>query len=167
MLANASPYERLLALHDDPLDVAASLADVLVTDEIRARYDEMQRRHDNELPSDSYRLPKTNSPVTQEQLSDLLKTLGYVSVEESRQRRTVIWQRPEYEDDAQVNLPRLITIESPNFCSAEFAEPVYDRHYVIDLLTNLGGASLWRALRGTIMRGLEARPDFKRSAGTS
>jgi uncharacterized membrane protein YeaQ/YmgE (transglycosylase-associated protein family) len=38
-LSKASPYERLLALHDDPLDVAAVLAGVTLTPDIMSRYE--------------------------------------------------------------------------------------------------------------------------------
>jgi hypothetical protein len=161
-LGSSSPYERLLALHDDPLDVAAMLANVTITNEIRARYDEMQSLLYEKPAANSQHLPTTNFPITQEGLAELLKTLGYVPVNGSAQQRTIIWERPEYEDDTQVNLPRLITIQAPNFHSDEFPEPVYDRHYVIDLLMSLGGTSLWRALRAAIMRGSEARPDLER-----
>jgi uncharacterized membrane protein YeaQ/YmgE (transglycosylase-associated protein family) len=38
-LFKSSPYERLLALHDDPLDVAAVLAGVTLTPDIISRYE--------------------------------------------------------------------------------------------------------------------------------
>jgi len=40
-LESASTYEKLLALHDDPIDVAATLAGISLTEEHLARYDEM------------------------------------------------------------------------------------------------------------------------------
>src|ERR1700761_5233619 len=42
-LSSSSPYERLLALHDDPLDVAAVLLGVKLTPEITERYDAVMK----------------------------------------------------------------------------------------------------------------------------
>ncbi len=38
-LSDASPYERLLALHDDPLDIASKLTGIAITPAIELRYD--------------------------------------------------------------------------------------------------------------------------------
>jgi hypothetical protein len=145
-LADSSPYERLLALHDSPLEIAAMLADVPVTDDIRARYDELQARLRAEASVDTARLPKTNYPVTRQQLSNILSTLGYAPVQ-GADDQFQIWERPEYKEEAPVNLPRLITVPAPGFRANQFLESVYDRSFVIDLLTSIGGASLWRTLR--------------------
>jgi hypothetical protein len=53
-LSNSSPYERLLALHDDPLDVAAVLLSVTLTPEIISRYEAMV--------SESYPAQGINNP---------------------------------------------------------------------------------------------------------
>ena len=53
-LESASSYEKLLALHDDPLDVAAMLAGISLTEEHLARYDEMTRRSANTRAMEAY-----------------------------------------------------------------------------------------------------------------
>src|SRR5215218_8727428 len=75
-LASSPPYERLLALHDDALEVAAMLAGVSITNEIRCQYEEMQSHLLRERVSDPGQLPRTNFPVPPERLTELLSTFG-------------------------------------------------------------------------------------------
>ncbi len=134
-LASASPYERLLVLHDDPLDVAAALADISLTTEHLRRYDELRARWESDLsPAEQ---PITNDPVSLEQLAAFLNGLGYFRMPDSNDAY-LTWQLMERpEQDERLWGPQRITTMLPNFRTPTGRQMVYDRSYVTSLFLSI------------------------------
>ncbi len=134
-LANAVPLERLLALHDDPIDVAASLADVRLTDEHLAQYDEILAQDALER-SLAEGMSQTEEPVTLGSLDFVFGQLGYSRVQHDRAGQLVQWDRVIPETNDTVFFPRLLTLLAPHFWAEGYSEAVYDKSYLIHMLTH-------------------------------
>jgi hypothetical protein len=139
-LDSATPTERLLALHDDPIDVAATLAGSAITPEMLALYDKVVGRLDNfsrrfELHSG---ILQTTAPVTLAQLDSLLGNFSYEPVPHRDQTAFRTWQKTQNVTwDALGDFPRFITLLAPDFSTQGMSEAVYDRDYIIDLILHL------------------------------
>ena len=146
-LSDASPEERLLALRDDPLDVAAALLDVEVTPAIADRYNALLfGPNTTELLVDSPRhyydalsilehgtnrtsgkQRRRGALVSEIAFGRLMERLGY-SRSEARRGRIDAWtfnQTPV----PRVGLPSAILVLAPMF-STSYGEPAYDTHFV-------------------------------------
>lgn len=135
-LASAPPLERLLALHDDPIDVAASLADVSLTDEHLVRYDKILAQDALDRFRAAEGMPPTDEPVTLGSLDLAFGQLGYKRVQHETPGLLVEWKRVIPEASDAVFFPRLLTLLVPRFWAEGYSEPVYDKSYVIAMLTH-------------------------------
>ena len=88
-LQQASPYERLLALHDDPLDVAAVLTGITLTPEISSRYEEFLSHDPPTIALGSppyFLIPRRRVLVSMEEVTRQMTNLGYRRVRPQRSR---------------------------------------------------------------------------------
>jgi hypothetical protein len=143
-LSNSSPYERLLALHDDPLDVAAVLLGVTLTPEIISRYEALisavypeQEVYDpplvvleapkrpapdwgSELPKRRERKkPRKTQLVSMSAFERVMDRLGYTRA--GQREETLLWfndGRPSRE------LPKFVTTLAPSHRTSH-NEPAY------------------------------------------
>jgi hypothetical protein len=130
-LAKSSPEERLLALHDDPIDVATMLTGFSVDQDQLSAYSEMLKA--SEVIS-LEGLPKTLHPVRASTLDRTLRELGYERIQSGLGRPYHLW---EQRGDLRSQLPQVLTLSTPQFRAEDISELVYDRGEVLDFLVNI------------------------------
>jgi hypothetical protein len=130
-LAESPPDERLLALHDDPLDVATMLTGFSVNQDQLSVYDEMLKASENVSLEG---IPKTIHPVTASTLDRTLRELGYERIQSGLGRPYNLWEQT---DVHRSQLPRILTLSVPQFRAAGTRELVYDRNEVLDFLVSI------------------------------
>jgi hypothetical protein len=74
--------------------------------------------------------------VTLGSLDFVFGQLGYRRVQHEKARLLVQWERVIREADDAVFFPRLLTLLVPHFWAEGYLEPVYDKSYVIHMLTH-------------------------------
>ena len=134
-LATAPLFERLLALHESPIEVAATLTGTPITDEMNSRYEDLLVRQDSpRLRSWDDRYPMPIRPVTKETIEAVLRLFGYDKVE-SREDGWVLWRSTDLED-VERHIARRVSIPSPQLHTST-GERVYDLYFVLDLISYL------------------------------
>jgi hypothetical protein len=134
-LANASRLERLLALHDDPIDIAASLTGVRLSDEHLVQYDEILAQDALERFRAAEGMSPTDEPVTLGSLDFVFGQLGYARVQQ-KSELLVEWERVIQAPADTVFFPRTLTLLVPHFWAERYSEPVYDKSHLIYMLTH-------------------------------
>jgi hypothetical protein len=134
-LANAPLHERLIALHESPIDVASTLTGIAVTDAMIARYDDLMVRQDSPHPRPlDKRSARTFWPVREKTVEDILKLFGYEK-QDGFGDGAVLWQLSKL-DGVDPNLRPRVFVPSPQIPVAT-GEKLYDIVFVIDLITFL------------------------------
>jgi len=149
-LSEAPSFERLLALHDDPLDIASKLAGIPISHEIQLRYDDFLAGQDQRLLSGTLwheqiskipfvlseppalPPPRRSGLVSLPKLQEILRSLGYEYVGEHDGR--MIWQvTPTIADD---RMPIYISWLMPRFHTSH-GYPAFETDFVLDLFGQL------------------------------
>jgi hypothetical protein len=85
-------------------------------------------------------MPKTLHPVTFKHFQATLNGLGYGLGRIDPDKPILDWWRDSPGKSAiGGDLPKFVTTLKPDFTADGYAEPVYDRSYVVDLLVHLFG----------------------------
>jgi hypothetical protein len=138
-LANAPFHERLIALHESPIDVASALTGTAVTDEMIARYEDLMVRQDSPRPRPwDEHSARVFLPVPEKAVADVLKLFGYEK-SEGYGDGTVLWQLVKREGVDQNLRPRVL-IPPPQVAVSGVAtggQQLYDLSFVIDLMSYL------------------------------
>lgn len=136
-LADASPEERILALHDDPVDIAAALADAAgVTEGQLKKYDALVQGIDEQRPRRRERVG-TDSPVPVAGLDLVLKQFGYKRLRSPEDSPFLMWSATRA---AQEGSPKVVTISKPYHEVPGHPEPVFDRNEVVDMIVMLASS---------------------------
>jgi hypothetical protein len=135
LLAIASPTERLLAMHESPLEVASGLTGIAITADHIERYERLAAEFEERAlrPSES---ASTSAPVTLQQLDDVLFRVGYERLPAEDGRSFVHWVLNERGGSA---FPRVLTLSVPRVVSDKTTDRVYDRSAVLDFLVMVYG----------------------------
>jgi hypothetical protein len=184
-LSKSSPYERLLALHDDPLDVAAVLLGVTLTPEITSRYEAMlskgypARVIDNppRKVSEATERPvpdwppdllgpregrRTTALVSMLAFERLMDRLGYARARQ--EGKVLVWQLPQGRGSSR-GLPQVVATLAPMY-STSHKQPAYDVRYILDVYDHIIAlAAHSRAPLGTLKMVREQRDQFAREFG--
>jgi hypothetical protein len=137
-LAGASPAERMLAMHESPLEVAASLTGTTITTEHIQQCERLLAKIADRAPADG-KIIFTPSPITLEQLDAVLYRVGYRRLAVDDKRHFLHWM---LDKDESLQFPRLVTLSAPQFASDGISELVYDRDYILDALVTLYGDAI-------------------------
>jgi hypothetical protein len=131
-LADAAPEERLLALHDDPMDIATMLTGFSVNQEQLVAYNEMVRTFEREASQKKF--ATTERPVSLSTLDMALSRLGYKRIQNEIGRPYHSWRQINPDDRS---IAYLLTLSAPQFRAEGFPEAVYDLNEVIDFLAGI------------------------------
>lgn len=178
-LLEASTYERLLALHEEPLDVASVITGVKVTPLLEARYAELLMEmdipsilaYDLRFANPTYRWPLlTSSPQRLPARTSSLVSLSALAQELDRfnyratwqPENILLWVRVATIDDT-ADLPEVFATALPPYSTAN-GEPAYDIEAVKDIFGEiLALAKFKRAATSTLRRIEYHRDEFLRS----
>ena len=190
-LSNSSPYERLLALHDDPLDVAAVLLGVTLTPEITSRYEAMlaegyparvidnpprkvseatERPEATEQPVPDWPPDllgpregrRTTALVSMLAFERLMDRLGYARAKQ--EGKVLVWQLPQGRGSPR-GLPQVVATLAPMYYTSH-KQPAYDVRYILDVYDHIIAlAAHSRAPLGTLKMVREQRDQFAREFG--
>jgi hypothetical protein len=136
---SAAPWpERLIALHESPIDVAAMLTGAPITDEMRARYNDLFAPQDwqHQLSLEEP-VASPFQPMTKENVEAILTMFGYEKL--ALQRGRVLW----YLRDANKNMRSHVMIRYPRRVDAQ---------YVIELISFLFRGRISRDALTMILR---------------
>ena len=184
-LSNSSRYEQLLALHDDPLDVAAVLLGVTLTPEIISRYEAMlsesyptrlidnpphqvsEETRERPVPVLASELPRprererrrTTALVSMLTFERLMDGLGYARVRQ--EGKVFVWQLRQGRASSP-GLPQVVSTLAPMYRTSH-KQPAYDVRYVLDVYDHIIAlATHARAPLGTLRMVREQRDQFAR-----
>jgi hypothetical protein len=150
-LAEASNLERLLVIHDEPIDVAASLANIKITDAHSVRYNTLVAEVERTRTWFQSGYPETRAPVTLEALDRVFGELGYMRQTESDE--SLLFHKWKRSDNLEVDapyMPMLLMLRVPQFWAKGHSELLYDWDYVFQMLTG----SFARTSTGERMRSI-------------
>jgi hypothetical protein len=178
-LAEASSYERLLALHDDPLDVAADLSGITLTPEMVSRYGELLSEiYLRETISPSLIRTLTPLPLTIPTLPELHRSLltnvvpmatlveamarlGYHRIEEY-EGGGLLWESRSRAVHYASRLPEAITTPPPIYTLD--GNLAYDVQSILDLYNRIIALARHRGASSEELRSVtHERDEFARA----
>jgi hypothetical protein len=130
-LASAPLYERLIALHQSPIDVASMLTGTPISSAMYERYENVLRQNARSRPRD-LRFPDVFSSVPQETVESILRLFGYEKLEHDDDR---LWQLSAPDPIAE-NRPLRVSTPQPEYLVATGGR-FYGVSSVIDLIAQL------------------------------
>lgn len=136
-LQQASPYERLLALHDDPLDVAAVLTGITLTPEISSRYEEFLSHDPPTIALGSppyFLIPRRRVLVSMEEVTRQMTNLGYRRVR-PQEAEAVSWQLRENRNHLR-RMPKFVTLQPPTQRTVA-GQLAYEMSDILDLFKHI------------------------------
>jgi hypothetical protein len=170
-LSNSSPYERLLALHDDPLDVAAVLTGITLTPDMVSRYEALLYElyaeqvvgnppyWGSEVPGRARARPQHFVPKSV--LVQIMQRLGYSPGRQEGE--FIVWQQSQGQRRGRFReLPQLVPILAP-MAYASLGEEGYDKQVVLDVFNRIiDSATRDNASSETLRIVREQRDEFAR-----
>lgn len=104
-------------------------------------------------------LPKTLHPISFEAVQQVLNRLGYYMERQETKSRLIHWRLEADKSEVKHGGPPLLTIGEPDFCCAASGTTVYDRDYIVDLLTSALNGNFDKD--GTVLKALLAKTQLR------
>jgi hypothetical protein len=182
-LQEASPYERLLALHDDPLDVAAVLTGITLTPEISSRYQELLSHDPPTIllgnppyfprwgsrsltrfePFEQWQMPRRSVLVSMDEFARQMTKLGYRRARR-QEAELISWQLRKNRNHLR-RMPEFVTMQPPSQRTVT-GQVAYQMNDILDFFAHIADLATKRgAPRETVLWIQRHRREFIQSFG--